>query len=96
MKLVRNYDERAKTIASGMDIRPLTTSEIAKHLESFGIDQVLAAQKIRGFSGGQKSRLVLAAAPLAVVLTPQPRVPQGQQLQLPPCSLASTSSAPSY
>jgi ATPase subunit of ABC transporter with duplicated ATPase domains len=62
LKLCRNYDERAKVIASGMDIRPLTTPELRKHLSEFGIDSHLADQKIVGMSGGQKSRLILAAA----------------------------------
>jgi ATPase subunit of ABC transporter with duplicated ATPase domains len=59
---VRNYDEKAKVIASGMDIRPLTTPELRAHLVEFGIDSHLADQKISGMSGGQKSRLILAAA----------------------------------
>lgn len=36
--------------------------EIKAHLASFGVDEELALSKIRGFSGGQKCRLVLAAA----------------------------------
>jgi ATPase subunit of ABC transporter with duplicated ATPase domains len=32
------------------------------HLQDFGIDGDLATSKIKGFSGGQKSRVVLAAA----------------------------------
>ena len=51
MKLVRNYDEVAKTIQSGMDVRPLTTDELSKHLDDFGIDSHLAGQRIGGFSG---------------------------------------------
>jgi hypothetical protein len=31
--------------------RPLTTSELSKHLEDFGIDSHLAQQQIKGFSG---------------------------------------------
>jgi elongation factor 3 len=62
MKLVHNYDELLKAEASGMDIRPTTSEEMLKHLDDFSIDKYLARQKIKGFSGGQKSRLVLAAA----------------------------------
>ena len=62
MKMVRNFDEKLKAMQSGMDLRPLTKEEVRKHLEQFGIDEDLAMGKIKRMSGGQKSRLVLAAA----------------------------------
>ena len=62
MKMVRNFDEKLKSMQSGMDLRPLTKEEVRIHLENFGIDQDLAMGKIKRMSGGQKSRLVLAAA----------------------------------
>lgn len=62
MKLVRHYDETMKAMQSGVDTRPLTAEEVKKHLADFGIDEDLAVSKIRRFSGGQRSRLVLAAA----------------------------------
>jgi elongation factor 3 len=62
MKLVKNYDEKMKAMASGVDIRPLTAEEVKRHLGDFGINEDLAVGKIRRMSGGQKSRLVLAAA----------------------------------
>ena len=62
MKMVRNFDEKLKAMHSGMDLRPLTKEEVRLHLEQFGIDQDLAMGKIKRMSGGQKSRLVLAAA----------------------------------
>ena len=62
MKMVRNFDEKLKSMQSGMDLRPLTKEEVRMHLENFGIDQDLAMGKIKRMSGGQKSRLVLAAA----------------------------------
>ncbi len=62
LKLVKNYDEKMKAMASGVDIRPLTAEEVKSHLNDFGINEDLAVSKIRRFSGGQKSRLVLAAA----------------------------------
>jgi elongation factor 3 len=62
MKLVRHYDETMKAMQSGVDTRPLTGEEVKKHLADFGIDDDLAVSKIRRFSGGQRSRLVLAAA----------------------------------
>ena len=62
MKMVRNFDEKLKAMQSGMDLRPLTKEEVRLHLEQFGIDQDLAMGKIKRMSGGQKSRLVLAAA----------------------------------
>ena len=62
MKLVRNFDERMKAEQSGMSIRPTTQVEVRKHLNDFGISPDLATQKIKSMSGGQKCRLVLAAA----------------------------------
>ena len=62
MKLVRDYDERLKAMQGGMEVRPLTSTEVKAHLLAFGIGEELALSKIKGFSGGQKSRLVIAAA----------------------------------
>ena len=62
MKMVRNFDEKLKAMHSGMDLRPLTKEEVRLHLAEFGIDEDLAMGKIKRMSGGQKSRLVLAAA----------------------------------
>ena len=39
-----------------------TAEEVKRHLAEFGINEDLAMSKIRRMSGGQKSRLVLAAA----------------------------------
>lgn len=61
-KMCKNYDEMMKAMQSGMDVRPLTSSEVYSHLMDFGISQELADGKIKRMSGGQKSRLVLAAA----------------------------------
>mmetsp|Transcript_18953 Transcript_18953/g.33666 ORF Transcript_18953/g.33666 Transcript_18953/m.33666 type:complete len:1294 (+) Transcript_18953:105-3986(+) len=62
LKLVRLFDEKLKIADSGADLRPLTTPEMIKHLEDFGIDSELSQRKIRWMSGGQKCRLVIAAA----------------------------------
>ena len=62
IKMVRNFDEKLKAMQSGMDLRPLTKEEVRLHLENFGIGEDLAMGKIKRMSGGQKSRLVLAAA----------------------------------
>jgi len=62
IKLVRLFDEKLKIAASGADLRPLTTPEMIAHMKEFGIPDELAQRKIRWMSGGQKSRLVLAAA----------------------------------
>jgi ATP-binding cassette subfamily F protein 2 len=61
-KMTRNYDEKLKAMQSGLDIRPLTSAEVYAHLGDFGISPELADGKIKRMSGGQKSRLVLAAA----------------------------------
>ena len=39
MKLVKNYDEKMKAMASGVDIRPLTAEEVKRHLNDFGINE---------------------------------------------------------
>ena len=62
MKLVRAFDEKLKAEQSGMDIKPITSENLMKHLKDFGIGTDLATRKIRWMSGGQKCRLVLAAA----------------------------------
>mmetsp|Transcript_11404 Transcript_11404/g.22345 ORF Transcript_11404/g.22345 Transcript_11404/m.22345 type:complete len:1330 (-) Transcript_11404:130-4119(-) len=62
MKMVRLFDEELKFAASGADIRPTTTPEFIKHLAEFGIDADIAQRKVRWMSGGQRARLVLAAA----------------------------------
>lgn len=62
MKLVKAYDEKMNAMQSGADQRPLTVTEMKKHLKDFGINEVLATGKIKNLSGGQKARLVLAAA----------------------------------
>jgi len=62
VKMCKEFDEVMKAMQSGMDIRPLTGDEVYSHLRDFGISQDLAEGKIKRMSGGQKSRLVLAAA----------------------------------
>ncbi|CAE6972288.1 ABCF3 [Symbiodinium natans] len=44
-------------------LRPLSTREIVKHLEPFGITENMTCHRmIEGFSAGQKSKLMMAAA----------------------------------
>jgi elongation factor 3 len=46
----------------GMHSRPLTAANIAKHLEALGLEQEFTLHsRIRGLSGGQKVKVVLAA-----------------------------------
>ena len=56
LKLIKNYDDKANALASGLAIRPLTAAEILAHLEDFGIDSTLAHGKVRQMSGGQRCR----------------------------------------
>eukprot|EP00906_Rhabdomonas_costata_P027427 RCo038958 len=61
--LVKQADEVIAAEAAGLDLRPLTTREIQKHFDDFGLPAEFASYgKIGGLSGGQKVRLVLAAA----------------------------------
>ena len=62
LKLVKNYDDKVNSLQSGLAIRPLTSEEILAHLADFGIDSTLAHGKVKQLSGGQRCRLVLAAA----------------------------------
>ena len=61
--LIKQTDEKIASKEAGLDLRPVTTSEIQKHLDGFGLAQEFGTYgKIRGLSGGQKVKLVLAAA----------------------------------
>eukprot|EP00924_Labyrinthula_sp_SR-Ha-C_P010246 snap_masked-scaffold_23-processed-gene-1.6-mRNA-1 protein AED:0.09 eAED:0.10 QI:0/-1/0/1/-1/1/1/0/983 len=62
VKLCKMFDEKLKAAQSGMDLRPVTTEEMLKHMKEFGIPSEIATRKIRWMSGGQRCRLVLAAA----------------------------------
>lgn len=62
-RLLKQTDEKIASREAGLDLRPVTTSEIQKHLDGFGLPQEFGTYgKIRGLSGGQKVKLVLAAA----------------------------------
>lgn len=61
-KLVQKCDERIAA-ESGLQFKPLTTSAIEKHLADFGIDPEDASHTlIKSLSGGQKIKVVIAAA----------------------------------
>jgi elongation factor 3 len=61
--LLKQTDEKIAAREAGLDLRPVTTTEIQKHLDDFGLAQEFGTYgKIRGLSGGQKVKLVLAAA----------------------------------
>ena len=61
--LIKQTDEKIASREAGLDLRPVTTTEIQGHLDGFGLPQEFGTYgKIRGLSGGQKVKLVLAAA----------------------------------
>jgi elongation factor 3 len=61
--LLKQTDEKIAAKEAGLDLRPVTTSEIQGHLDAFGLPQEFGTYgKIRGLSGGQKVKLVLSAA----------------------------------
>ncbi|CAM9413916.1 unnamed protein product [Ectocarpus sp. 4 AP-2014] len=62
-KLVQQADARMAALAAGTDNRPVTTKEIQAHLDDFALAKEFSVYgKIGGLSGGQKVKLVLAAA----------------------------------
>lgn len=62
-KLLKQTDEKIAAKDAGLDLRPTTITEVQKHLDDFGLAQEFGTYgKIRGLSGGQKVKLVLAAA----------------------------------
>lgn len=62
-KLLKQTDEKIAAKEAGLDLRPCTKTEIQRHLDDFGLEQEFGTYgKIRGLSGGQKVKLVLAAA----------------------------------
>jgi elongation factor 3 len=61
--LIKQTDEKIASKEAGLDLRPVTITEVQKHLDDFGLAQEFGTYgKIRGLSGGQKVKLVLAAA----------------------------------
>merc|ERR1712190_313833 len=62
-RMATALDERIASTLIGNDERPLTRREIVRHFENFGLSEELVAQhSVEGFSGGQKSKLMLGAA----------------------------------
>jgi elongation factor 3 len=61
-KLVQKFDEQ-EAVAGGLMNRPLTSKCIQEHFQKFGIEPEHASHTlIRSLSGGQKIKVVLAAA----------------------------------
>lgn len=62
-KLVQQCDAKTAAMAAGLDVRPLLTAEIQGHLDDFALDAEFGTHgTIKRLSGGQKVKLVLAAA----------------------------------
>lgn len=62
-KLVLQCDARVAAAAAGVNLRPLLIKEIQSHLDDFNLEAEYGTHsKIRLLSGGQKVKLVLAAA----------------------------------
>uniref|UniRef100_A0A7S3NQ38 ABC transporter domain-containing protein n=1 Tax=Aureoumbra lagunensis TaxID=44058 RepID=A0A7S3NQ38_9STRA len=60
---VLEFDMFVAARAAGLDLLPCTTTEFQAHLDEFGLPQEFGTYgRIRGLSGGQKVKLVLAAA----------------------------------
>lgn len=62
-RMAAALDERLACAAAGTQLRPLSTREIVKHLEPFGITEDMTCRRaISMLSAGQKSKLMLGAA----------------------------------
>jgi elongation factor 3 len=62
-KLIQQCDTQIAARAAGLDLRPLLTAEIQGHLNDFNLEAEFGTHgTIRRLSGGQKVKLVLAAA----------------------------------
>tara|TARA_B100000941_G_C28463562_1_gene532162 strand:- start:66 stop:1370 length:1305 start_codon:yes stop_codon:yes gene_type:complete len=62
LPLVQRQDEK-EAVAAGLMSKPLTSSNIEKHLKQFGIEPEHASHTlIKSLSGGQKVKVVLAAS----------------------------------
>jgi len=62
-KLVLQCDAKTAAMAAGLDVRPLLTAEIQAHLDDFALEAEFGTHgTIKRLSGGQKVKLVLAAA----------------------------------
>ena len=60
---VLKFDMLVASRAAGIDLINVTVSELQAHLDEFGLPQEFGTYgKVRGLSGGQKVKLVLAAA----------------------------------
>ena len=63
LKLCQQVDAKVAAMAAGLDMRPLLTAEIQGHLDDFNLEADFGTHgTIRRLSGGQKVKLVLAAA----------------------------------
>merc|ERR1711998_334616 len=61
-KKLQECDEK-EAAAAGLVNRPLTTAGVRKHLEDLGLEAEYAEHtQMRGLSGGQKVKVVIAAA----------------------------------
>jgi elongation factor 3 len=62
-KLVEQMDIKVAAMSAGLDVRPLLNAEIQSHLDDFCLEAEYGTHGlIRRLSGGQKVKLVLAAA----------------------------------
>jgi len=62
-KLVEQMDIKVAAMAAGLDVRPVLQAEIQGHLDDFCLEAEYGTHSvIRRLSGGQKVKLVLAAA----------------------------------
>jgi elongation factor 3 len=61
-QLMADFDEEMRMREAGVDSRAINPTEVEAHFESFGLKASISNSKIEELSGGQRARLVLAAA----------------------------------
>lgn len=60
--MVDDLDERLDRTWAGTPARSIATEEVLKHLDEFGLSEVVARRKISMLSGGQRVKLMFAGA----------------------------------
>jgi len=62
-RMATALDERLAVTSAGNEDRPLTSREVVRHYENFGLsEEMITLRSVGALSGGQKNKLVIGAA----------------------------------